>query len=127
MKTGRSQDSSRSGCFPRRTRKLAQRPGCRRRSDLPKELKHADRQELDREVLLALGVPEVRSRDLARRLYDETTRFFNEARLVELQAMRNRLRSKKGRVASAHEMAREIFEEFDSQKCAGCRMISWTS
>jgi len=84
--------------------------------DVPEELKHADRQNLDREVLLALGVPKSEIETWLRRLYTETTRFFNEARLVEFQAMRNRQRSKKGRVASAHEIAREIFEEFDRQR-----------
>lgn len=81
--------------------------------DVPEELKHADRQNLDREVLLALGVPKSDVVVWLRRLYEETTRFFNAARLVEFQAMRNRLRSKKGRVASPHEIAREILEEFD--------------
>ncbi|MBI5386057.1 MAG: N-6 DNA methylase [Verrucomicrobia bacterium] len=84
--------------------------------DVPEELKHADRRALDREVLLALGIPEVEVEDWLRRLYEETTRFFNEARLVEFQAMRNRLRSKKGRIASPHEIAREILEEFDPSK-----------
>ena len=83
--------------------------------DVPEELKHADRQNLDREVLLALGVPKSEVETWLRRLYSETTRFFNEARLVEFQAMRNRQRSKKGRIASAHEIAREIFEEFDKK------------
>lgn len=81
--------------------------------DVPEELKHTDRQNLDREVLLALGVPKSHIEAWLRRLYEETTRFFNAARLVEFQAMRNRLRSKKGRVASPHEIAREILEEFD--------------
>jgi hypothetical protein len=84
--------------------------------ELPEELKYEDRRTLDREVLLALGVTESEVDDWLRRLYEETTRFFNEARIVELQAMRNRLRSKKGRVASAHEIAREVFEEFDQQR-----------
>ena len=84
--------------------------------DVPQELKHADRQNLDREVLLALGVPKNEVETWLRRLYDESTRFFNAARLVEFQAMRNRLRSKKGRVASPHEIAREILEEFDHQR-----------
>jgi type I restriction-modification system DNA methylase subunit len=81
--------------------------------DVPEELKHADRQNLDREVLLALGVPKSEVESWLQRLYRETTKFFNAARLVEFQAMRNRLRTKKGRVASPHEIAREIFEEFD--------------
>jgi hypothetical protein len=84
--------------------------------DVPEELKHADRQDLDREVLLALGVPKSEVKVWLRRLYEETTRFFNAARLVEFQAMRNRLRSKKGRVASPHEIAREILEEFDRER-----------
>jgi hypothetical protein len=84
--------------------------------DVPEELKHADRQNLDREVLFALGVPKSEIETWLRRLYTETTRFFNEARLVEFQAMKNRQRSKKGRVASAHEIASEIFEEFDRQR-----------
>jgi hypothetical protein len=84
--------------------------------DVPEELKHSDRQNLDREVLLALGVPKSEVESWLQRLYSETTRFFNEARLVEFQAMRNRQRSKKGRVASSHEIAREIFEEFDRQR-----------
>jgi hypothetical protein len=81
--------------------------------DVPEELKHTDRRDLDREVLLALGVPKSELEVWLRRLYEETTRFFNAARLVEFQAMRNRLRSKKGRVASPHEIAREILQEFN--------------
>lgn len=84
--------------------------------DVPEELKHSDRQNLDREVLLALGVPKSEVEIWLQRLYAETTRFFNEARLVEFKAMRNRQRSKKGRVASPHEIAREIFEEFDRKR-----------
>jgi methylase of polypeptide subunit release factors len=93
---------------------LAERDAAPR--DVPEELKHADRRTLDREVLLALGIADAEVDDWLHRLYAETTRFFNEARLVEFQAVRNRSRSKKGRMTSPHEIAREIMDDFDHTK-----------
>jgi len=82
--------------------------------ELPLELQRADRQALDKEVLRAIGVSEDQVDSMLHRLYFEVTRFFNEGRVVELQANENKKRTKKGRVASPREVALEIFESLDA-------------
>jgi hypothetical protein len=76
----------------------------------PLELQHPDRQALDKAVLKAIGVPAGGLDSVLKNLYQEVTRYWNSARLVELQAMENRKRSKKGRTANSREVAQEIFE-----------------
>jgi methylase of polypeptide subunit release factors len=81
--------------------------------DLPLELQQPDRQALDKEVLKAIGVPEVEIDSMLQRLYREVTRYWNEARVVELQAIENRKRAKGGRVATPRQVAQEIFESLE--------------
>jgi Eco57I restriction-modification methylase len=81
--------------------------------ELPLELQKPDRQALDKAVLKTLGIPDNQIGEFLDRLYREVTLFWNSARMVEIQAMENRKRAKKGRVASPREVAHEIFESFD--------------
>jgi hypothetical protein len=81
--------------------------------ELPVELQRPDRQELDRAVLRAIGVPESQIKAFLERLYREVTLFWNGARIVEIQAMENRKRAKKGRAASPGEVAEEIFTSLE--------------
>ena len=76
----------------------------------PLELQQPDRQALDKAVLKAIGVPAGELESVQNHLYQEVTRYWNSARLVELQAKENRKRSKKGRTANSREVAQEIFE-----------------
>jgi hypothetical protein len=62
--------------------------------ELPLELQRPERQALDKEVLRAIGVPPVKVEALLQRLYGEVTRYFNEGRLVELQANENKKKTK---------------------------------
>ena len=81
--------------------------------ELPVELQRPDRQALDRAVLRAIGIPENEGGKFLERLYREVTLFWNSARIVEIQAMENRKRAKKGRVASPREVAQEIFDSIE--------------
>src|SRR6266542_2866199 len=81
--------------------------------ELPLELQQPDRQALDKAVVKALGIPENQIGKFLERLYREVTLFWNSARIVEFQAMENRKRAKKGRVASPREVAQEIFESLE--------------
>ena len=65
--------------------------------ELPMELQRPDRQALDRAVLRAIGIPENEAGKFLGRLYREVTRFWNGARIVEIQAMENRKRANQGR------------------------------
>jgi len=47
------------------------------------------------------------------KLYREVTRFWNEARVVEIQAIENRKRSRRGRSTNAREVAAEIFSQLE--------------
>ena len=80
--------------------------------ELPIELQQADRQALDRTVLEALGIPVREVDDWLNRIYKEVTHFWNEARIIELHAIENRRRSKKGYETSAAKVAQEIFASF---------------
>jgi hypothetical protein len=79
----------------------------------PIELQQPDRQRLDRAVLSAIGVSSAEKEQLLERLYREVTQFWNEARVVEIQAIENRKRSKKGRSANAREVAAGIFAQIE--------------
>ena len=79
----------------------------------PLELQREDRQTLDKEVLRAIGLPEAQTDPLLRKLYFEVTRLFNEGRFLELQANENKKRAKKGGMAGAREVAKEIFDSLD--------------
>jgi hypothetical protein len=77
---------------------------------LPPELASEDRRELDDAVLELIGIDSERERVRIReRLYQEIALFYRQVRLLELQAIENKKRAKKGRVASPHEVAAEIF------------------
>jgi hypothetical protein len=81
---------------------------------LPPELASADRQELDDAVLELIGVRGAGERQrLRERLYQEVVLFYRQVRILELQAMENRRRAKKGRIASARDVAAEIYESID--------------
>lgn len=80
----------------------------------PDELKQLDRQELDDAVLELIGVadPEKR-RKLRERLYDEVTMFYRQVRLLELQAIENKLKSKRKVGVTAKEIAEDIWGELE--------------
>jgi type I restriction-modification system DNA methylase subunit len=82
--------------------------------DFPGELQSADRQKLDDAVLELIGIgnPEERAR-VRERLYREIALFYRQVRLLELQAIENKKRAKKGRTASPGEVAQEIFVSLD--------------
>jgi type I restriction-modification system DNA methylase subunit len=82
--------------------------------DFPGELQSADRQKLDDAVLELIGIrnPEERAR-VRERLYREIALFYRQVRLMELQAIENKKRAKKGRTASPGEVAQEIFVSLD--------------
>jgi hypothetical protein len=82
--------------------------------EMPQELQMADRQELDDAVLELIGIRSANERERVReRLYREIALFYRRVRLLELQAIENKKRSKKGRVASPSEVAEEIFESLE--------------
>jgi hypothetical protein len=81
--------------------------------ELPIELQQPDRQRLDRAVLSAIGVSSAEQEALLDKLYREVTRFWNEARVVEIQAIENRKRSRRGRSTNAREVAAEIFSQLE--------------
>lgn len=47
------------------------------------------------------------------RLYCDVALFYRQVRLLELQAIENKKRAKKGRVATAREVAQEIFDSLE--------------
>lgn len=76
----------------------------------PKELLQEDRQRLDNCVFELLGVLDSSARrKLANTLYEETSRYFQEGRAVELQAMENGARSNRKRINPA-EIASDIWD-----------------
>lgn len=80
----------------------------------PDELRQPDRQVLDEAVLELIGVadPEERSR-LRERLYDEVTRFYRQVRLLELQAIENKMRTR-GRVGiTAKDIAEDMWADLE--------------
>ena len=81
---------------------------------LPPELESSDRQELDDAVLELIGVRNKDKRKkLRERLYQEVVLFYRQVRMLELQAMENRRRAKKSRIASARDVAAEIFDSVE--------------
>ncbi|MBI5383856.1 MAG: hypothetical protein HZA90_04125 [Verrucomicrobia bacterium] len=81
---------------------------------LPPELESPDRQQLDEAVLELIGVQStVQRRKLRQRLYEEVALFYRQVRILELQAMENRRRAKKGKVASVRDVAAEILESIE--------------
>lgn len=81
---------------------------------LPPELRMEDRQELDDAVLELIGIGDAAERATTlKRLYTEIALFYRQVRLLELQAIENKKRAKKGRAASPAEIAREIFDSIE--------------
>jgi methylase of polypeptide subunit release factors len=81
---------------------------------LIEELSLGDRKELDDAVLKSLGIAEKSEREsLISETYAELTRFYCEARELDLQAQANRRITARRERASPHTIAQEIWEEFD--------------
>jgi hypothetical protein len=81
---------------------------------LPEELMAADRRELDDAALELIGIRDAEERASVReRLYCDVALFYRQVRLLELQAIENKKRANKGGMASAREVAREIFESLE--------------
>lgn len=81
---------------------------------LPEELIAADRRELDDAALELIGIRNAAERASVReRLYRDVALFYRQVRLLELQAIENKKRANKGGMASAREVAREIFESLE--------------
>ena len=84
-------------------------------AELPPELQAADRRGLDDAVLELIGIHDADDRARVRdQLYLEIVLFYRQVRLLELQAIENKKRAKKGRTASAGEVAQEIFGALES-------------
>ena len=82
--------------------------------ELPGELIAADRRELDDAALELIGICDAKERSSVReRLYRDVALFYRQVRLLELQAIENKKRAKKGRMASPSEVAQEIFESLE--------------
>jgi hypothetical protein len=81
---------------------------------LPKELIAADRRELDDAVLELIGIPDAEERaSVCARLYCDIALYYRQVRLLELQAIENKKRAKKGRVTNAQAVAEEIFDSLE--------------
>jgi type I restriction-modification system DNA methylase subunit len=79
---------------------------------LPQELRQKDRQELDDAVLELIGVSDPKERvKLRKRLYEEVTKFYRQVRLLELQAIENKNRSKRKTGITAQKIADDIWDE----------------
>jgi hypothetical protein len=77
---------------------------------LPRELKHSDRQELDKAVLRLIGVPEAEVRNVFDRLYAETTLLYRRGRIQDIKTAANKRRVKKGASATPKEIAESVLE-----------------
>lgn len=77
---------------------------------LPRELKHPDRQELDKAVLRLIGVPEAEVRNVFDRLYAETTLLYRRGRIQDIKTAANKRRVKKGASAAPKEIAESVLE-----------------
>jgi methylase of polypeptide subunit release factors len=77
---------------------------------LPDELRQADRRELDDAVFELIGVKDAkRRRELVERLYEATAAHFREIRVVEIQKMVQKSKSKARRY-SVEEIANDAWE-----------------
>ena len=90
---------------PQRARNLAAGPLV-----LPEELRQPDRRELDDAVFEMLGVSDSAERsDLSARLYEATSQHFRDLRVVEVEKMEQRARSR-GRRLNVHDLAADIWD-----------------
>jgi hypothetical protein len=81
---------------------------------LPSELRHSDRQELDRTILSLIGVPEREIADLLERLYRETTLIYRRGRILDIRTSENKRKANKSGSASAKEIADSVVEGLPS-------------
>jgi hypothetical protein len=94
---------------------------------LPEELRQPDRHELDDAVFELLGVDEpARRRDLVDRLYAATATHFREIRVVEIQKMEQRAKSKVRRFGT-EELATDAWDAvyFRDQPPLGESIAGW--
>ena len=90
---------------PVRARRLAAGPLV-----LPWELRQPDRRELDDAVFEMLGVSDSSTRsELIDRLYEATSRYFRDIRVVEIEKMEQRARSESTRL-NVHDLAADIWD-----------------
>ncbi|MEW6359662.1 MAG: N-6 DNA methylase [Planctomycetota bacterium] len=90
---------------PERARKLADAP-----LEMPEELRQSDRMELDDAVFELLGVADAKRRaELIDRLYEATVRHYRQIRIVEIQKMEQRSKTKSRRF-SPDELASDIWD-----------------
>ena len=80
----------------------------------PDELHQPDRQELDDAVFELIGVadPDER-RHLRERLYDEVARFYRQVRLLELQAIENKMRAKRKVGVTSKDISEDIWADLE--------------
>lgn len=78
------------------------------------ELDMPDRRELDDAVLQMLGVNDaVRRGELIERLYTYLRQFFEDVRQKEERAIENKKRAKRGGIATAPDVAKQIIEDIE--------------
>lgn len=82
----------------------------RKPTHYPSDLRHADRQAVDRAVLKLIGVPNSEIQSLLDRLYVETTLLYRHGRILDIRSAANKRSSKKGVSATAHEIAESLLE-----------------
>jgi methylase of polypeptide subunit release factors len=100
-----------------RARAFAARP-----IGLPVELQQKDRRELDDAVLELIGVSDAGERTILReRLYEETTRYFRQVRLVEIEKMEQRARGGGERLTPT-DLANDLFDASEESRPS---LIDW--
>jgi len=119
--TGRLLEEDLMACHsPERARRIAEGP-----ITLPEELRQPDRRQLDDAVFELLGVKDATRRAaLVDQLYEETARHYRHIRVVEIQKMEQRSRTRPRRFG-ADELAADAWDAL--QLDDACPVIEWLS
>lgn len=92
--------------------------------ELPEELRQADRRQLDDAVFELVGIQDPAERtQLIERLYQEVTLFNRRVRILELQAIENKIRAGRKTSTSPKAIAQEIWDMLVAEGTASTRKI----